>query len=357
MKKTLGIILLVALTLVTFGCKKIDDLGNTKDVPKWNSMESLGGNSEKLLDIRAEKHAINWWVITDMNGVVFDDYEIILGEGNQFNKEDDYVEIGKTETIPQGKAIRLKFDVEKNTDLILWIAQDDRIPAKKDSNGNEFPAGAKDYRGKIKISTSQGYSIKDQGYREEVSSVGVVKVFCNETAAGKTKADCKNGKWSGDYKITEIWPLSNKNGPQWEATEDLKFILETPIEEGESLKIIYPAGNSIFAIKQPSRFAENLPEDSKEAKAKEKQVDWYWCAAFYPRENDVLTGENKITDTSDSNLNVTYYGPVVKHAENKAYSYDCGAYFKLSNETLYKSALGTTYIIDDEDIVYGASEK
>lgn len=340
MKKTLGIILLVALTLVTFGCKKIDDLGNTKDVPKWNSMESLGGNSEKLLDIRAEKHAINWWVITDMNGVVFDDYEIISGEGNQFNNEDDYVEIGKTETIPQGKAIRLKFDVEKNTDLILWIAQDDRIPAKKDSNGNEFPAGAKDYRGKIKISTSQGYSIKDQGYREEVSPVGVIDITCNETAG---KQGCA---WNGNYRVTEVWPLSQKeNSPEWEATEGLKFILdaENYIEEGFSKKFIFPADqDTVLALKQPDRFDAEKDDVSK----MEKQKDWYWCLPF--------CSEDKIEITDDKEglyQDIKFY-EVKAHTVVPVASGDCKFYFKLGS--FYKSAMGAEYVVDE---FYTSSEK
>lgn len=341
MKKKLNIIVLltlVVLTLFTFGCKKEAELGELEDTAKWNNMQSLGGGSQKKLVIRADDYDIDWWVLTDMKGIVFEDYT------------KDSSEKG----IAKGSEVTLTFNVDKNTNLLLWIAQDDRVPKAKDSDGSALSAGSKDFRGKVIVSPSQGYKVSDSGYREEVSPVGVVKLTCNETAKGKTKEGCIASSWTGDYRITEIWPLSNTNGPQWEATEGLKFYLEgdNVVEEGESIKVIYPVGNSIFAIKQPDRFAEN-PTDEEEKTAKAKQVDWYWCASFY--DSDIDSG--LIADDEDSNFTVKNYGSVKAHDEIEAKSKECGAYFKLGNKTLYKSALGTTYIIDEADIVDGSSEK
>lgn len=341
MKKKLNIIVLltlVVLTLFTFGCKKEAELGNLEDTAKWNNMQSLGGASQNTLVIKADDYDIDWWVLTDMKGIVFENYT------------KDSSEKG----IAKGSEVTLTFDVDENTNLLLWIAQDERVPKAKGSDGSALIAGSKDFRGKVIVSPSQGYKVSDSGYREEVSPVGVVKLTCNETAKGNTKDGCIASSWTGDYRITEIWPLSNTSGPQWEATEGLKFYLEgdNVVEEGESIKVIYPVGNSIFAIKQPDRFAKN-PTDAKEIAAKEKQVDWYWCASFY--DSDIDNG--LIADDTDSNFTVKNYGSVKAHDEIEAKSKECGAYFKLGNKTLYKSALGTTYIIDEADIVDGSSEK
>lgn len=349
MKKKLNIIVLltlVVLTLFTFGCKKETELGNLEDTAKWNNMQSLGGASQNTLVIKAEKYDIDWWVLTDMKGIVFEDYT------------KDSSEKG----IAKGSEVTLTFDVDENTNLLLWIAQDDRVPKTKGSDGSALSAGSKDFKGKVIVSPSQGYKVSDSGYREEVSPVGVVEILCDETgsvAKGKTTTingtTCTGGTWNGDYKITELWPLTNEDGPQWKAAEGLKFYLDDPIEEGESKKVIYPAGNSVFAIKQPDRFTDaDMKEGSGNYSTYTQQKDWYWCAAFY----DSIASGN--FDSSSSDKTVKYYGPVDAHDVTKAKSSECNAYFKITtgdDGILYKSALGTTYIINDSDIVDGSSEK
>ncbi|MBR4012028.1 MAG: hypothetical protein IKI98_04325, partial [Spirochaetaceae bacterium] len=114
MKKKLNIIVLltlVVLTLFTFGCTKETELGNLEDTAKWNNMQSLGGESQNKLVIRADKYEIDWWVLTDMKGIVFEDYT------------KDSSEKG----IAKGSEVTLTFDVDENTNLLLWIAQDDRV--------------------------------------------------------------------------------------------------------------------------------------------------------------------------------------------------------------------------------------
>ena len=351
MKKKLNIIavlLLVMVTLVTFGCKKPADLGDK--VSKWNTSQSIGGNSGNLMWIVADEYDIDWWAITDMNGIVYEDYEVTIKDTSKENPQKTVTKYGE---IKKGTTVELKFNLERNTKLVLYIAQDERVPAKsKNEDGTALEAGTRDYRGYVSCGPNQGYVADDGSYGQEVSPVGIVNVTCNETANGNKKEGCEEGNWTGNYRITEIWPLSNKNGPQWEATEGLKFILDNPIEEGKSLKVIYPAGESVFAIKQPDRFAENPAEGSNEAIAKEKQKDWYWCCSFYENISDDL-----IDDTADSNLTVKNYGAIAAHKETDAKSYDCGAYFNLKNETLYKSVLGATYLIDNSEIVYAADEK
>lgn len=342
MKKKLNIIVLltlVVLTLFTFGCKKETELG--ADPSKWNNQESIAGVN-KVLEIEAKDYDIDWWVLTKSNKVVYEDYTVTI----------DGVEVDPSAKIEQGKKAILTFnDINGSEKLNLYIAQEGRTPKKATEK-------KVDYTGWVYVSDGQGYRVKDSGYRDEVSQIGVVKLYCNETAKdsaisgtninSEDEVKFKSGNWTGDYRITEIWPLTNKNGPQWEATEGLKFIFEGDdiVEEGEYIKVIYPAEESIFAIKQPNRFGTS---DNAEKKA--EQSDWYWCASFYEEFNGDLATE------SSSALGVKDYGPVKAHEVKVARSSECGAYFKLGNNTLYKSALGTTYIIDEADIVDGSSEK
>ena len=335
----IALLLVLVVTFVTFGCKEATDL-NLEDVDKWNDLQILGSRDlDHCIELKADNEAIDWWIITDENGIVLEpetDYEFVNSNGGASSGEE-------SSAIAKDSSIYLKFNTDN--DIVVWIHQSNVAP-------KEGEKGTKDFRGRVDIKwADQGYAVKASKYREEVSQVGVVKITCNETAAGKTLSGCRNGRWTGDYSITEVWPLTNKNGPQWEAAEGLKFIFtDNPINEGESRRVIYPAGNSVFAIKQPNRFAEN-PTNPEEIEAKQRQVDWYWCAAFYPTNGT----SSLISDTDASNLTFNELGPVEAHDENPLTSYECGAYFKLGDQTLYKSALGTTYIVDE--FFEGSSEK
>lgn len=349
MKKKFSIIallLVLVVTFVTFGCTNAEDL-NLEDVDKWNDLQILGSKDlDHCIKLNADNETIDWWIITDENGIVLEpgtDYEFVDENGNKKSGTE-------SSAIAKDGSIYLKFKTDKA--IVVWIHQSNVAP-KKYTGDEDAAKGTKDFRGRIDIRwADQGYEVKASKYREEVSQVGVVEITCNETAKGKSVSGCKNGKWTGDYSITEVWPLTNKNGPQWEAAEGLKFIFtDNPINEGESRRVIYPAGNSVFAIKQPNRFAENPAKGSEEAEAKEKQVDWYWCAAFYPDNGT----SSLISDTDASDLTFKELGPVKAHDENPLTSYECGAYFKLGDQTLYKSALGTTYIVDE--FFEGSSEK
>ena len=110
---------------------------------------------------------------------------------------------------------------------------------------------------------------------------------------------------------------------------------EKTVEESETIKVIYPAGNTVFAMKQPARFTE---EDDQETMNNQK--DWYWCFIF--------------DDVHFKNLGDFSSFPA--HKETEVFSSKCTYKFVLS-ENAVKSALGATYIIDDADIVYAASEK
>lgn len=347
MKKFLGIILLVALALVTFGCKPEADLG--ADAKNWNNLQSIGGNSKNLLRIEAKEYDIDWWVITDEKGIVIEDYDIEVLK----SKDDAQTEIKQSEKILKDTTIELKFNFEKNTKVVLWIAQDERTPKNTKADGTQYEAGSKDYRGRIPVGPNQGYVAVDKDYREEMSPIAVLELTCNETAKNNPNPGNlePSTNWNGNYRITEIWPLSQvvENGeltPQWAATEDLKFKLEEGnyIEEGDTMKVIFPAEKEIvLAIKQPDR----LTEEERAATPKHEGTEaWYEDVKGYK-----TNGE--LHDNFWWCINAEF----PKHETLKFSSSECTARFVLSANHLYKSALGATYIIDDADIVYAASEK
>ena len=345
MKKKLNIIVLltlVVLTLFTFGCKKVDDLGSLDDTKKWNNLSVIekSGNTQNLLQIKAEDFDIDWWVITDEKGIVIEDYVIT----------DNKVE--KSAKIAKGETIELKFNFEKNTDVLLFIGQNGRTPKNKKQDGTAYGAGEMDYRGRIPVGPNQGYLAKDSGYREEIIPVAVLDLTCNETGKGATKEGCFPGSWSGNYRITEIWPLSQVvedgvNTPQWAATEGLKFKLdeENYIEEGESKKMIFPAdADLVVALKQPDRLTKGEREAKPDFTGNE---DWY---------DDVKDYQTNGELHDDFWWCIRKSFP--KHTTLPVDSYNCNYRFVLSANHLYaKSALGATYIINDSDIVDGSSEK
>ncbi len=345
MKKILGIILLVALTLVTFGCKPEADLG--ADARNWNNLQSIGGNSQNLLQIKASEFDIDWWVITDEKGIVIEDYNAYIVEP----KAEANNPVQQSSPIPQGTTIELKFNFEKNTKVVLWIAQDERVPKNTKADGTQYEAGSKDYRGRIPVGPNQGYIAVDKDYREEMSPIGVINITCNETGKENPKDELKVGNWSGNYRITEVWPLSQGKkadgsaSPEWVATEGLKFILEEGnyIEEGTSKSFIFPAGEeTVLALKQPDRFVEGKDDAAKI----EKQKDWYWCLPLCDKDTIDIQDD---TETTTGDIKFEILEP---HKTLSVGSKDCNFYFKLG--TFYKSAMGAEYVVDE---FYASSEK
>ena len=222
----------------------------------------------------------------------------------------------------------------------------------KKQDGTAYGAGEMDYRGRIPVGPNQGYLAKDSGYREEIIPVAILDLTCNETGKGATKEGCFSGSWSGNYRITEIWPLSQvvENGvntPQWAATEGLKFKLDEGnyIEEGESKKMIFPAdADLVVALKQPDRLTKGEREAKPDFTGNE---DWY---------DDVKDYQTNGELHDDFWWCIRKSFP--KHTTLPVDSYNCNYRFVLSANHLYaKSALGATYIIDEADIVDGSSEK
>ena len=342
MKKTLNIIavlLLVMVTLVTFGCKEMGKIGDLDKVDTWKS-ESLGGNSACLLDIKAVDNAIDWWFITDLKGVVFDSYTIQSEEG--------YAVVEKSAPIEKGSKIRIKFNIEKNQKLLLWTEQKGRTPKKtKDAEGNIVAAGKVDYRGKIIASTSQGYEIKDGGYTEEINPVGILELTCDETRKTNNDTNLNKGSWSGDYSISELWPLSQNEGtPEWTATEGLKFIFEEGdyIGEGETRKVIFPAGKLVVALKQPNILTEE---------ERELQPTFKGDEPWYESTKEIATN-GELHDNFWWCIDIEFPA----HDITPVTSNSCNKRFLLSTGSLYeKSVLGATYLINDSDIVYGGYDK
>lgn len=346
MKKFLGIILLVALALVTFGCKPEADLG--ADARNWNNLQSIGGNSQNSLQIKADEFDIDWWIITDEKGIVIEDYNAYIVEP----KAEANNPVQQSSPIPQGTTIELKFNFEKNTKVVLWIAQDARTPKNKKADGTDYEAGSKDYRGRIPVGPNQGYVAVDKDYREEMSPIGVIDITCNETGKENPKDGLTVGNWSGNYRITEVWPLSQGKkadgtaSPEWEATEGLKFILDEGnyIEEGSSKKFIFPAGQeTVLALKQPDRFVEGKDDAAK----MEQQKDWYWCLPLCEEGSIEIKDDESVTTSGDIKYQI-----LEPHKTISVTSQSCKFFFKLG--TFYKSAMGAEYVVDE---FYASSEK
>lgn len=345
MKNKLNIFLalaLLVLTVFTFGCKAEVDLGG--DAKKWNNLQSIGGNSQNLLQIKADGYDIDWWAITDEEDIVIEDYEMKVVSSVEGQTVEDVKETGK---ILKGTLVELKFNFEKNTNVVLWIGQDARVPKQaKNDDGTDLPAGSRDYRGRIPVGPNQGYIAVDNAYREEVNPVGIIDIKCNETGKENPTDGLTVGNWHGNYRITEVWPLSQKtDSPEWVATEGLKFILGEGnyIEEGSSKKFIWPAGKiTVLALKQPDRFVEGKDDAAKI----EKQKDWYWCLPFCDE------GEIEIEEDEETTTGAIKFNKLEAHKTVPVNSSSCNLYFKLG--TFYKSALGAEYVVDE---FYAADEK
>lgn len=265
-------------------------------------------------------------------------------------------EISGTESksITEGNSVFLKF--AKTDDVVVWIFQDDVEP-------KDFEKGTCDFRGRVNIESAQGFEVKASKYREEVSQVTILKLVCDETGktyslpSGSTTTikgeTCHAGNWSGDYKITEVWPLSQEgNTPQVTAVEGLKFDFnQNPIEEGTFRRIVFPSDKTvILALKQPDRLTAEEKNQNITWKEEEKSSDWF--ADF---EECKTNGEFQdqlwwaMKYTKDD---------LVPHKEIEATSYGCGKRFGSTTMKLYnKSALGETYIIEEADIIDGADIK
>lgn len=323
MKKKLNIIVLlslIVLTLFTFGCKPQEAPLSMEDVGKWKNLESITGKETvQCINLIADNADIDWWIVTDLDGIVLEsgsDYDFVDNKGK-------VVEGTEFASIQKGDSIWLKF--KEAEDVVVWTHQKSVAPSK------DVEAGTKDFRGIVNIDASQGFKVKASNYKEYVTRVGVIKLTCDETAGdGKTS-------WHGDYRITEVWPLRQENA-EWKAVEDLKwkFDEDEVIEEGESIRLVYPEGNSVFAIKQPDRFDMENPDDKA---AYDIQKDYYWCFSLSEKISVYSTKSETDKDIVGS--------PIKAHDLSDIKSSACAFYFTLGKLNTNKSALGTEYIIDD----------
>ena len=361
MKKRFSIIallLVLVVTFVTFGCKNAEDL-NLEDVDKWNDLQVMGSRDyTNSIAIMADNAPIDWWIITDEKGVVLEPNTDYTFKTYDVASSDPVSTPSESCDIPIGQNVCLKFNTDKA--IVVWIHQ--QTVAPKEYTGDEEAAkGTKDFRGRVDIKwADQGYEVKASEYREEVQPVCTIKLTCNETgsvALGSTKdiggTTCIGGYWSGDYEITEIWPLSQEEGsPQITAESGLKFIFDEDnyIEEGAVRRIVFPANKDIIlALCQPNRLTDierqgtpNLTNDVgkgyydaiKDFKTNGELHDsLWWC---YKLSSSELTA----------------------HTEKPMNSDDCNYRFVLTTNTIYeKSALGATYIINESDIVDGSDIK
>ena len=348
---TIILLLALVLTMSVLGCKGIDDLGG--DAGKWQDLNPLNDKGlVQCIQLHADNEQIDWWVVTDSNKILLEpntDYEYVDSNGKPLNNG-----IKEGELIPKGESVYLKF--KKAEDVIVWIHQEN-VAAKNEQKG------AKDFRGTVNVQSAQGFRVDASDYREVVSQVAILKLVCDETgktgslSTGSTTTikgeTCYAGNWSGDYKITEVWPLSQEGDtPQVTAVEGLKFDFnQNPIEEGTFRRIVFPSDKTvILALKQPDRLTAEEKNQNITWKDEERSSDWF--ADF---EKCKTNGEFQdqlwwaMKYTKDD---------LEPHKEIKATSNGCGKRFGSTTMKLYsKSALGSVYTINDSDIVDGADIK
>ena len=340
MKKILGIILLVALTFVTFGCKPHVEQNFDKVKPWKDAQVITGTDFVNVLRITADNEAIDWWIVTDEDGVLYEegvDYVFVDETGKTYSEE--ALATLETEKIAKGESLSIKFN-DKKAAVVLIIYQPEVAPSDiPDGADKDSLKGSEDFRGKFTNLHNSGYEAKASKYGESVDPYGIIELWCNE------KAGDAGVNWHGDYRITEVWPLVQE-GAEWKAKDGLKWIFEGDkvVEYGETVKLAYPAGNSVFAIKQPDRFDMSNAGD---AEAYEKQKDYYWCFSF----SDSIEVFNIKQDKNETLSNK----PIEAHKLNpKVSSSACQFYFTLGSLYKSKSALGTEYIVDE---FYASDEK
>lgn len=337
MKRAILVLLALACVLTLVGCPKDVELG--AKVGEWKGAAKYAGKPGNTLEIKADNEDIDWWVLTDMDGVVY-----------QPSASTFTVQTGTYKgVITKGTSASVKFhnDSTRNK-FVLYIHQSKVAHDGKDEDKQPLTAGSRSFRGSFVVGKNQSATLKASDYKEAIPTVGTIVLKNNECSAGTTKSGCKPGSWHGDYTITEVWPLGQKkDSPEWEAISGKKY-LNLSVKSGEEIELILPSGNMVFAINQPNRFTDDdkkvlYDSGSKAGQNKyEEQKDWYWCAKF---ENGG-SGANGV------------YAPLGIGKTATVESYNCKWYFDLSDGTLTesKSAYDVTYI-KDSDIIWAGDVK
>lgn len=323
MKRAILVLLALACVLTLVGCPKDVELG--AKVGEWKGAAKYAGKPGNTLEIKADNEDIDWWVLTDMDGVVY-----------QPSASTFTVQTGTYKgVITKGTSASVKFhnDSTRNK-FVLYIHQSKVAHDGKDEDKQPLTAGSRSFRGSFVVGKNQSATLKASDYKEAIPTVGTVVLKNNECSAGTTKSGYKTGSWHGDYRITEVWPLEQV-GAEWKVVSGKKYT-NLNVKSGEQIEIIISTGEQTFAIKQPDRFTE---DDKKLASYDPAQEKWYWCV--------VLKETPKAADNEVQAL--------TPGATETVYSGNCKKKFDLADNKV-KSAYDVTYI-KDSDIIWAGDVK
>lgn len=269
-RTTLFVCLTALAVLTAFGCKGAQDLG--KDAGKWGGQSVDKAGVPKTLTLTANNGGIDFYCFTDENGVVVEGYTT---SGTVENKDG-----------------RITFDFrpimnDKTTQTYtLYIHQPDVKPTKSGDKANAV-AGSRDFRGTVTIQSGGAVKINASDYKEEVTPVGILPIFCNEVGANdvvpSSPTGMKNGNNHGDYTIKQIIPLEPEDktltienatqvGTKYQKIQGLQF--DVTIPETETKKLIMPAQEYPYALTlaQDQYVVGQKPDDNN--MAKNKDVLW-----------------------------------------------------------------------------------
>lgn len=300
LRTTLFVCLTALAVLTAFGCKGAQDLG--KDAGKWGGQSVDKAGVPKTLTLTANNGGIDFYCFTDENGVVVEGYTRAGEVGN--------------------KDGRITFDFspimkDKTTETYtLYIHQPDVKPTKSGDEANAI-AGSRDFRGTVTIQSGGAVKINASDYKDEVTPVGILPIFCNEVGvddvAPSSPAGMKNGKNHGDYTIKQIIPLepedktltveeAKKVGTKYQKIQGLQFDITIP--ETKTKQLIMPAQIYPYALTlaQDQYKLGQEPDDANYAKNK----DILWVKVVKVEAHKVNTAL-KSGDFTDAKINKNTY--------------------------------------------------
>ena len=300
LRTTLFVCLTALAVLTAFGCKGAQDLG--KDAGKWGGQSVDKAGVPKTLTLTANNGGIDFYCFTDENGVVVEGYTT---SGTVENKDG-----------------RITFDFspimkDKTTETYtLYIHQPDVKPTKSGDEANAI-AGSRDFRGTVTIQSGGAVKINASDYKDEVTPVGILPIFCNEVGADdvvpSSPAGMEKGNNHGDYTIKQIIPLEPEDktltveeakivGTKYQKIQELQFDITIP--ETETKQLIMPAKTYPYALTlaQDQYKLGQEPDDTNYAKNK----DILWVKVVEVEAHKVNTAL-KSHDFVDAKINKNTY--------------------------------------------------
>lgn len=292
---------LTALAVLTaFGCKGAQDVG--ADAGKWGGQSVKTDGQPKTLKIIADNGGIDFYCFTDKDGVVVTGYK------------------GTETPVNKGEEIIVDFSPimkDKTTETYtLYIHQPDVKPTKSGDEANAI-AGSRDFRGTVTIQSGGAVKINASDYKDEVTPVGILPIFCNEVGADdvapSSPAGMEKGNNHGDYTIKQIIPLepedktltvseATKVGTKYQKIQRLQF--DVTIPETETKKLIMPAQTYPYALTlaQDQYKLGQEPDDTNYTKNK----DILWVKVVKVEAHKVNTAL-KSHDFVDAKINKNTY--------------------------------------------------